>query len=118
MPSAIEKYKARSAGLRAKLKSAPTERKVGLALAGATLGNLERRGTIPITIMGLPSKPMIAVAAGLVEANSGGMMQRVAGIIADATIAVYFYKVGHGGSFIAGMEEVGQDDDPQGDTEI
>lgn len=114
MSSAIERYKTRASHLSAKLKAAPTERKVGLALAGASLGALERRGTIPVTLMGLPSKPMIAFVASIVEANSSGMMLKVAGAIADSTIAAYFYKVGLGGTFIAGE----MTDDPQADTQL
>ena len=112
--SAIETYKRRSANLAARLRAAPTERKMGLALAGATIGNLEKRGTLPMTLMGLPTKPVLAVLAGLVEANSAGMMHKVASAVADATIAAYFYKVGLGGTFIAGEN----DDDPLGDSTI
>lgn len=105
--------KQRAHNLALKLRAAPTERKVGIALAGFTLGTLYRRKTLPTTIMGFPSKPMIAIGAALVEANSSGLMQKAAGALSDTAIAVYSYR--------AAMEETliaGGDDDDEGLQEL
>jgi hypothetical protein len=110
MGNTLATVKARATALRQKLNAAPTERKVGLALAGFTLGTLYRRKTIPTTIMGFPSKPMLAIGAALVEANSTGLMHKVAAAIGDTAIAVYTYRAAMEETLIAG------DDDDDGEV--
>jgi hypothetical protein len=91
-------------------KAETAERRLIVGAVGAAVGFLEKRGTLPIAIANVPSKLAIGVAATLLEANSSGSTRRLAGALADASLAIYGYAAGRAGGLIAGEEYVGGDE--------
>lgn len=81
-----------------------------IGVAGGALGFLEKRGTLPISVANMPTKLMLGIAGSLVEANTSGASRRIAGAIADTSLAIYGYQAAKTGALIAG-EVVGEDDE-------
>lgn len=90
---------------RARTAGEISERRIVCALGSAALGFLEKKGTIPISVMGLPTKLVIAVSATLLEANTSGTTRRVFGSVADSNFAIYSYLAAKTEKFIAGDDD-------------
>lgn len=81
-----------------------------IGAVGAAMGFLEKRGTLPIAVMNIPTKLAIGIAGSLLEANSSGAARRMAGAAADCALAVYGYQAAKTGALVAG-EMVGESND-------
>jgi hypothetical protein len=70
------------------------------------LGLLEKNNILPVSIAGVPTKPVIAVLAHLVAGSTSGTMHRVLSAAGDSTLAVYAHQAARIGGLIAGDEDV------------
>jgi hypothetical protein len=107
MASQLERAKEATKRLRMRFQGtgARAER-IGTAfLAGAALGELERRQVLPIDVLGLPTKPVIAGAMLMLAANSSGATQRLADAGASGIAGAYGYAATKAGTLIAGDED-------------
>lgn len=83
------------------------ERGATIGLVSFLIGVAEKKGALPITIAGVPSKPLLAALGYLAAANVKGAGKRVALASADSFVAIYSYDAAKAGSFIAGeMREI------------
>ncbi|NIP95454.1 MAG: hypothetical protein GWO24_19230 [Akkermansiaceae bacterium] len=77
---------------------------IGVA-TGLVTGAMERRGTLPISVVGLPSKlglGIVAVGAStMVRGRMGHALRRTG----DALLTCYAYNAGKTGSAVAGWED-------------
>jgi hypothetical protein len=101
---------------KARLSAETAERRITIALGSAGIGFLEKRDSLPMTVIGIPTKLGLGIAATILEATSSGAMRRMSGAIADASFAIYGYAAAKSGNFIAGEgdyvgEEVGAGDE-------
>jgi hypothetical protein len=111
MASQLERAKESTKRLRQRFTGtgARAER-IGTAfLAGAALGELERREMVPAVILGLPSKPVIAGALMLLAANSGGTTQRLADNASAGVAGAYGYAATKAGTLVAGDDDASED---------
>lgn len=105
--------RARASAARAREKVQQVEhglvRKSVIGVTGATLALGAKKNVLPVEVAGVPTKLGISLAATLVEAMSRGPVRRIAGAVADGTLAVYAHEAVQGGSFVAGYEEDGSE---------
>jgi hypothetical protein len=93
------------AAKRARVKTAVAEqgviRKVTIAGTGAGLGYWKKKG-MPLEFLGVPSKLGLAGLATVVEIVAKGAVQRFAGAVSDAALAVYTHEAVEAGAVVAG----------------
>lgn len=105
--SKLARARASMTNLRRKLRSSEPLRAGSAFGAGALVGALEARGTVPASVFGLPTKPVLATlafAAGI-KAPPGSTMASVMLGAGDGIIGAYGYAAGRSGTLIAGIEE-------------
>jgi hypothetical protein len=95
---------------KAKVAAESAERRIVIAGSAAGIGFLEKRSTIPVAVMGIPTKLAIGIVATLAEANTSGATRRMSGALADAALAIYGYQATKTMSFIAGDDDAVGDD--------
>ncbi len=78
----------------------PVEEAAVAALAGVALAFLETK--LPMSIAGVPSKPLLVAGAVAIELNSKGRMREAAKALAMAGAGVYGYNAFKTRSLIAG----------------
>jgi hypothetical protein len=117
MASALEKARQGTSNLRKRVVASRPVETISAFLAGAMVGTLERNGFLPATVIGMPTKPLIAGAAYLLGSGRLGTMgDSVAHGAADGIAGAYGYAAGKGGTLIAGLDdstEVGDSEDLQ-----
>ena len=111
--TALEKARQHTSSLRKRFAGQAPIRAVSAFGGGALVGTLERLGTVPATVMGLPTKPLLATAmyAFASGQSASGTAAAVAQGMGDGLLGAYGYAAGKGGTLIAGDDEV------QGDAE-
>lgn len=96
---------ARARSIKAKAEDIEITVMAGAASAG--IGFLEARGTLPVSVFGLPTKLALAIGTGLAAANSSGSARRLARSAMLGAVCSYAYAGGKSGSFVAGDENGG-----------
>lgn len=76
-------------------------RKAVVAGTGAAIAYAEKKG-MPDEMLGVPSKLAVGVGLTLVEIFAKGAVQRIAGAVSDASLAVWSHEAVQEGSFVAG----------------
>lgn len=104
MASKLERARAGVGRLRARVKGAEPLRAMSAFGGGAIVGTLEQRGVVPTTVVGLPTKPVVAVIAYAVAAQSsiGSTTHTVLSGMADGVLGAYGYAAGKARTLIAG----------------
>lgn len=106
MASALEKARMSTGNLRKRVMAARPVETISAFLAGAAVGTLERSGFLPATVLGMPTKPLIAAGAYLLGSGRlGSMGDSVAHGAADGIAGAYGYAAGKGGTLIAGLDD-------------
>lgn len=107
MSSKLEKARASMGRLRSRVKQAEPVRALSAVGAGAAVGALERKGTLPTTMAGVPAKPLIAAGLHFVASRSsvGGATHSVLAGAANGIEGAYGYAAGKAGTLIAGEDE-------------
>lgn len=85
-------------------KLEPIERRTIAGIGGAAYGMLEKSGILPVSVKGVPTKPVVALLATLVELKSSGTVRRGAAALADGLTFAYAMEAAKAGNFIAGDE--------------
>lgn len=78
---------------------------------GLVTGAMERKGTLPVSVMGLPSKLGLGIvalgASTLVRGKMGNALRRSG----DGLLTCYAYNAGKTGSVVAGWDDFVSGDD-------
>jgi hypothetical protein len=80
----------------------PVEDRALSALAGVGLAFIESK--IPLSVLGIPSKAVITIAATAIEMQSKGRIKQAAEALGNASAAVYGYAALKTHTLIAGEE--------------
>jgi hypothetical protein len=112
------KLAVRTAAVRARYKERERD-VVGSAVGvttGLTIGAMENKGALPISVLGLPTKLGLGILGLGVSMFAPGRFGHVIRRAADASLTCYGYNAGRTGAVVAGMDDFvsGDDDD---DTE-
>lgn len=92
---------------RAAISSQQIERRLAISAAAAGLGYLESRGTLPVSVVNMPTKLVLGLGLAAAETQFSGSSRRLISAAADAAIAVYMHDAAKSRSFIAGEDYVG-----------
>jgi hypothetical protein len=111
MASKLERARMASTNLRRKLKSVEPLRAASAMGGGAAVGVLEKRGIVPASVLGFPTKPLVAAAAYLVGYTSalGSGTAAVGMGVGDGVMGAYGYAAAKAGTLIAG-DDSGSDE--------
>lgn len=107
MSSKLEKARSSMTNLRRRIEGREPIRAASAFGAGAIVGTLERRGTLPITVVGLPVKPLLALGGYTIAMQSaqGRNMHAIFAGAGDGLAGAYGYAAGKAGTLIAGGDD-------------
>lgn len=109
MASALEKARHSMARIRARMRQQEPIRALGAFGGGAAVGALERSGILPPSIVGFPSKPIVAAVVYAGASALSGTWAAAARGAGAGIFGAYGYAAGKSGTLIAGDDEIGSD---------